>query len=58
MLLKMQYLQFDVELDFDYIGVAVQDHGLYGRNGRSKFPVHEDKGKIKYPSKSRGICLS
>ena len=49
--------KFDVELDFDHIGIAVQDHGFMEGVGDRNFRFHENKRKIRGSKKPRRICL-
>jgi uncharacterized protein (DUF1786 family) len=41
--------KFDVELDFDFIGVAVQDHGFMGGFGDRNFRFMKIKEKLNVP---------
>jgi uncharacterized protein (DUF1786 family) len=49
--IKEAFNQFDVELDFDYIGVAVQDHGFMPGMGNRNFRFSKIKEKLKVPRK-------
>jgi uncharacterized protein (DUF1786 family) len=49
--IKEAFNQFDVELDFDYIGVAVQDHGFMPGMGNRNFRFMKIKEKLNVPRK-------
>lgn len=49
--IKEAFNQFDVELEFDYIGVAVQDHGFMPGIGNRNFRFRKIKEKLDIPRK-------
>ncbi|MGP8024072.1 MAG: DUF1786 domain-containing protein [Methanobacterium sp.] len=49
--IKEAFNQFDVELEFDYIGVAVQDHGFMPGMGNRNFRFMKIKEKLDIPRK-------
>jgi uncharacterized protein (DUF1786 family) len=49
--IKEAFNQFDVELEFDYIGVAVQDHGYMPGMGNRNFRFMKIKEKLDVPRK-------
>ena len=49
--IKEAFLQFDVEMEFDCIGVAVQDHGFMEGMGNRNFRFMKIREKLDVPSK-------
>ncbi len=49
--IKEAFNQFDIELEFDYIGVAVQDHGFMPGIGNRNFRFMNIKEKLDVPRK-------
>ena len=47
--IKEAFIQFDVELEFDYIGVAVQDHGFKEGMGDRNFRFMKIREKLNIP---------
>ncbi len=47
--IKEAFKQFDVDFDFEYIGVAVQDHGYSENMGDRNFRFSKIKEKLKEP---------
>ncbi len=47
--IKEAFIQFDVELEFDYVGVAVQDHGFMEGMGDRNFRFMKIREKLDVP---------